>query len=167
MKKLPRRVVKPRNTVTRDITSKDKVATNLTIKPTILPIYSPPSTPRNNKRGTPRIIPKTKRKNIITDPKQPSIMDFVSKGKKRLNSIQLTPGETKKANNRVVKTTWENTVTNTRLVPTNRENTVKIVTEILRDIIYSEYYPIKIPTIFDHLKSKKPKVKKNQKTKPR
>ena len=43
MKKLPRRVVKgkPRNTVTRDITSKDKVATNLTIKPTILPISSP------------------------------------------------------------------------------------------------------------------------------
>ena len=83
-------------------------------------------------------------------------MDFVITGKKRLNSIQLTPGETKKANNRVVKTTWENTVTNTRLVPTNRENTVKIVTEILRDIIYSEY-PLKISPIFAHLKSKKQK----------
>ena len=47
-------------------------------------------------------------------------------------------------------------MSNTRLVPTNRENTVKIVREILRDIIYSEY-PLKISPIFAHLKSKKPK----------
>ena len=76
------------------------------------------------------------------------ITDFITKGKKRLHSIQLTADVTKKSN--------------TRLVPTNRENTVKIVREILRDIIYSEY-PLKISPIFAHLKSKKPKKVKNPK----
>ena len=73
---------------------------------------------------------------------QKSITDFITKGKKRLHSVQLTANVTKKSN--------------TRIVPTNRDNTVKIVREILRDIIYSEY-PLKISPIFAHLKSKKQK----------
>ena len=65
MKKLPRRVVKgkPRNTVTRDITSKDKVATNLT-QPTLL--TKPP---------------------VLT---QPTILSFITKGIKRKGEQQLT-----------------------------------------------------------------------------
>ena len=43
---------------------------------------------------------------------QKSITDFITKGKKRLHSIQLTADVTKKSN--------------TRLVPTNRETTVKM-----------------------------------------
>ena len=136
MKKLSRKVVKgkPRNTVTRDITSKDKVATNLMIKPSppshprsnfelyesnkqsstlnslmgqlggthrlrahnILPISSSPSTHRNNRKVTPGIMTRNKGTNITTTLKQPSIMDVIVKGKKLLNSIQLTPAEPKK-----------------------------------------------------------------------
>ena len=71
MKKLPRRVVKgkPRNTVTRDITSKDKVATNLT-QPTLL--TKPP---------------------VLT---QPTILSFITKGIKRKGEQQLTSNWPKK-----------------------------------------------------------------------
>ena len=82
-------------------------------------------------------------------------MDFVVKRKKRLNSIQLTPAETKKVNNRVVKTTWENTVT--------------MVKELLQEIIYSEF-PLVISPIFAHLNPKKSgnpaKKRKVEKKKP-
>ena len=76
---------------------------------------------------------------------QKSIKDFITKGKKRLHSVQLTADVTKKSN--------------TRLIPTNRDNTVDMIREILRDIIYSEY-PLKISPIFAHLKSKKKKKRK-------
>ena len=73
---------------------------------------------------------------------QTSIKDFINKGKKRLNTVQLTAVENKKLN--------------TRLIPTDRDKTVDMIREILSDIIYSEY-PLKISPIFAHLKSKKPK----------
>ena len=86
-------------------------------------------------------------------------MDFVIKGKKRLNSIQLTPAETKKVNNREITTTWERTIT--------------MVTELLHEIICSEF-PLIISPIFAHLESKKSgrpankkrKVEKKKITKP-
>ena len=72
-------------------------------------------------------------------------MDFISKGKKRLNTVQLTTPENKKMN--------------TSLIPTNRDKTVEMMREIISEIIYSNY-PMKISPIFAHLKSKKPKTKK-------
>ena len=82
---------------------------------------------------------------------QTSIKDFINKGKKRLNLVQLTADVNKKLN--------------TRLIPTDRDKTVDMIREILSDIIYSEY-PMKISPIFAHLKSKKPKTKKKTKNKP-
>ena len=84
---------------------------------------------------------------------QPSIMDYITKGRKRLNLVQLTTSD----NNKKI---------NNRIITTNRDNTVAMIREIIDEIFYSTY-PIKIPSIFDHLKSKKPKVKKSQKLNPR
>ena len=68
---------------------------------------------------------------------QTSIKDFINKGKKRLNLVQLTADENKKLN--------------TRVITTDRDKTVDMIREILSDIIYSEY-PMKISPIFAHLK---------------
>ena len=82
---------------------------------------------------------------------QTSIKDFINKGKKRLNLVQLTADVNKKLN--------------TRLIPTDRDKTVDMIREILSDIIYSEY-PMKISPIFAHLKSKNLRPRKNPKIKP-
>ena len=77
---------------------------------------------------------------------QPSIMNYITKGRKRLNLVQLTTSD----NNKKL---------NTRIIPTNRDYTVAMIREILNEIVESTY-PITVPSIFDHLKTKKPKVKK-------
>ena len=83
---------------------------------------------------------------------QTSIMDYINKGRKRLNLVQLTTSD----NNKKI---------NNRIIPTNKDNTVEMIREIINEILYS-HYPMKISSIFDHLKSKKPKAKKNQKINP-
>ena len=79
-------------------------------------------------------------------------MDYINKGKKRLNIVQLTAPDNKKINN--------------RLIPTTKDKTVEMIREIINEIIYS-HYPMKISPIFDHLKSKKPKAKKPKNINPR
>ena len=124
----------------------------------LVPRPKPPSTPRYIKRTVPK--QKIKQKGISsinapaqgplstssngskirTNPKQQSMMDFIVKGKKRINTLQLTPEVTKKLNNREVTTTWE--------------STVSMVTELLQEIIYSEF-PLVISPIFAHLNTQK------------
>ena len=126
-----------------------------------LSIKGTPSRTHNKKPGAklnpkqkPARIDKTVPRENQTDspstqrPKtQTSIMDYINKGRKRLNLVQLTTSD----NNKKI---------NNRIIPTNRDNTVAMIREIKDEIIYSTY-PIKIPSIFDQLKSKEHKVKKN------
>ena len=53
---------------------------------------------------------------------QPSIMDYISKGRKRLHVVQLTtPDNNKKMN--------------TRIIPTNRDYTVAMIKNLIDEII--------------------------------
>ena len=120
----------------------------------LVPRPEPTSTPRYRKRTVPKqkITQKgTSSNNASTQgppstpsngptmrstPKQQSMMDFIVKGKKRINTLQLTPEVTKRLNNREVTTTWE--------------HTVSMVTDLLQEIIYSDF-PLVISPIFEHL----------------
>ena len=64
-------------------------------------------------------------------------MDSILKGKKRLNSTQLTPAGSKKLNNRDIAT-----------------NIATIVKDLIDEIIYSDF-PLIISPIFAHLGTKK------------
>ena len=95
--------------------------------------------------------------NRVKSATQTSMLNYISKGRKRLNSVQLTaPDNNKKLNSRVVST--------------NRDYTVNIIKSLLDEIIESAY-PLFVPSIFDHLKTRDPlakhKYKPKVKTRPK
>ena len=73
---------------------------------------------------------------------QTSIMNFVQKGKKRLNPMQLTPEGSKKLNTRDTITPWERNIT--------------MVKDLLDEIIYSEF-----PLVISPITNNKAPIKKN------
>ena len=79
-------------------------------------------------------------KNQTTTLTQTSIMDFILKGKKRLNSTQLTPVGSKKIKNRDIATNWERNIT--------------IVKDLIDEMIYSDF-PLIISPIVAHLGTQK------------